>query len=436
VNWVLPAGLSPAEGLPPENSEHRAALVVAAGDCLREASAALRSVAVADRIAILVTWARAWADPRDPYRAEALSLLPQATGLSDAMVERALDLAFESVESERLRAWWEREAQGESSARLSAHISSSNVFTAGLPPVLASLLAGVPAFLRPPSTQPEFAALLARSWNERGLLGGEFLASATWDREERDVTRALLAVADRLYVFGDDDTVADFGRLAQDSRAGVRLLGFGHRISIAAIGREALGGIDSGPDSLATLDPTLPDSTLEALARDALAWDGGGCLTPRWIFVEGDAALAAAVARRAAPLVARVAEELPAGAPLDASAGAARAAYLGLAGFEGFATQGPGWAVASLAETRLQPDPPSRALIFVPLPDLAALPTVLASLGDHLQGLLYIGDDARRETLASALAGQGLSLAVSAGMLQRPPIDWNHDGVRHLHSLF
>jgi hypothetical protein len=59
----------------------------------------------------------------------------------------------------------------------------------------------------------------------------------------------------------------------------------------------------------------------------------------------------------------------------------------------------------------------------------------LAPLGDHLQGLAYLGDDARRESLAAAL-GRGLSLSVPAGMLGRPPIDWNHDGVRILNSLF
>jgi hypothetical protein len=72
----------------------------------------------------------------------------------------------------------------------------------------------------------------------------------------------------------------------------------------------------------------------------------------------------------------------------------------------------------------------------LPLPDLAALPDLLAPLGDHLQGLAYLGDAARRESLAAALADRGLSLSVPAGMLGRPPIDWNHDGVRILNSLF
>ena len=429
MSWVLPSGLgSIAEGVPVDSGD-RAALVGAAGTLLRDLAPSLRMQPLEDRIDALVAWASAWADPRDPFRKEAVGTLPQAAGLSVPMVERGLDLAFESVTAARLRAWWEREAGGDAEAQLSAHITSSNVFVAGLPPVVASLLAGVPAFLRPPSSQPEFASLLARSWNERALLGGQFLAAASWGRHETGCTEALLTVSDRTYVFGDDTTVRSLRSLAAAS--GQEILGFGHRLSLAAVGREALSGA-----ARADRDPALPDSVLEQLARDVLAWDGAGCLTPRWVFVEGDATQAEALARRAVPFVSRVAEELPAGTPLAASVGAERAAFLGQAGFSGFATQGAGWAVAALPDAVLDPAPPARAMVFLPLPDLGALPDLLAPLGDHLQGLLYIGAVGRRDLIASALAPRGLSLAVSAGMLQRPPIDWNHDGVRILQSLF
>ena len=428
MSWVLPDGLASPAGRVPSEAGERAVLVQAAGARLRELAPALRMQPLDDRIAALVAWASAWADPRDPYRKEAVATLPQSAGLSLPMVERGLDLAFESVTAGRLRAWWEREAGRPAEAQLSAHITSSNVFVAGLPPVVASLLAGVPAFLRPPSSQPEFAALLARSWNERALLGGQYLAAASWERHEIDCTQALLRVSDRTYVFGDDTTVRTLRSLASGNSH--ELLGFGHRLSLAAVGREALSGVSG-----AARDPALPDSVLEQLARDVLAWDGAGCLTPRWVFVEGDATQAAALARRAVPFVSRVAEELPAGAPLSPSAGAERAAFLGQAGFSGFATQGAGWAVAALADAVLDPTPPPRAVVFLPLPDLGALPALLTPLGDHLQGLLYIGDPGRRDLIASALAPSGLSLAVSAGMLQRPPIDWNHDGVRILHSI-
>ena len=391
---------------------------------LRSGADVLRSTTPEERIEVLVTWARAWSDPRDEYRAEAIARLPESTGLSVEMVERGLDLAFESVEAHRLRAWWDREGASESSTRLTAHILSSNVFVAGLPPVLASLLAGVPAFLRPPSAQPDFARLLVRSWNERNLLGGQFLGSGTWDSDDTASTELLLRGADRVYVFGSDATVQSVGELAAKAVGTASVFGFGHRLSIGAVGREALAGIARW------------DSTLEMLGRDALAWDGQGCLTPQWVFVEGTAADAEDLARRAACFLPHIAEELPAGRDLDAAQGAARAAYLGQAGFEGFSSQGRGWAVASLSEPRLEPSPPARSLVFLPLGDLAELPDVLAPLGDHLQGLLYVGEPTRRESLAAALTGQGLCRAVQAGMLQRPPIDWNHDGVRTLHSIF
>jgi len=307
---------------------------------------------------------------------------------------------------------------------LSGHIGSSNVFVCGLPPVIASLLAGVPAFLRPPSSQPEFAVLLARSWNERALLGGASLAAASWSREDLETTRALARAADRLFVFGEDATVESLRDLAGAQAPESRVLGFGDRFSVAALGRELL------------LDPDATDDALEGLCVDCLAWDGAGCLTPRWIFVEGDAEEAVRLARLSAPLLGRAAEDLPPGAPLDAAAGSARAGWLGRAGFDAWSRQGPGWAVAALSEARLSPAPPVRTLAFLPVTDLGALGELLAPLGPRLQGLAYGGSAERREKLATSLAPRGLSRVVEPGHLQRPPIDWNHDDVQILDALF
>lgn len=415
MTWVLP-GAGPSGPLGER--------VQASADCLRERKRELAAQSIDRRIDALVAWATAWTQCNDPYRREAVALLPEATGLSEAMVERGLDLAFESVEAHRLRSWWQREGGEESSVALSGHITSSNVFVAGLPPVVASLLAGVPAFLRPSSSAPEFGVLLARSWNERGLLGGEFLAAASWDRGAEAATRALLEGAERVFVFGTDQSIADV-RLVARAQGGVGMepLGFGHRLSLAAIGEEALS------------DDAVLERALEGLALDALSWDGAGCLTPRWVFVEGGPEVAERIARLAAPLLARAAGELPRGVELDMASGAERAGWLGRAGFEGWASQGLGWAVAALAEARLEPEPPRRSLVFLPVPRLQDLPAILAPLGDHLQGLAYAGAAERRDELASSLRSQGLSLAVAPGMLQRPPVDWNHDGVRILSSL-
>jgi hypothetical protein len=390
---------------------------------LKKSANSLKERSVEERIEALVAWARAWATPQDPYRLEALRRLPTPTGLSPEMIERGIDVAFESVEAHRLRDWWHREGGTASTVQLSAHILSSNVFVAGLPPVIASLLAGVPAFIRPPSEHPEFTEVLVRSWNERQLLGGSFLGWTSWPRAQEDKTQALLSAADRVFVFGGDETIQSIRQLADTQSDAGRVFGFGHRLSLGAIGKESLPSVARW------------DSTFENLSRDALSWDGQGCLTPTWIFVEGDAGVAEDLARTASSFLSRIAEELPAGRELDPAEGAARAAYLGQAGFEGFSSQGRGWAVASFSGARLEPSPPARSLIFLPVEDLSALPILLNPLGDHLQGLLYVGDTARRDILAGSLAPQGLSRAVPAGMLQRPPIDWNHDGVRILYSL-
>ncbi|MEE2827886.1 MAG: acyl-CoA reductase, partial [Myxococcota bacterium] len=383
----------------------------------------LRSLSVEERINGLVRWAAAWCSPTDPYRRAALEQLPAVTGLSREMVARGIDVAFESVEAHRLHQWWEREGAQGSGGAMSAHIWSSNVFVAGLPPVLASLLAGIPCLIKAPEGKPDFAVLLARSWADRDLLVGPCLAAASWSRDRHNLTDALLLKAGSVVVFGEDRTVDSIRKRVDALPCDPPVLGFGHRLSIAALGPELLP------------DPEALERAVEGLAWDSLAWDGAGCLTPRWIFVEGGPAEAERLARLAAPLVAKVAKDLPPAAPLDAGSGAERAAWLGRAGFEGWSAQGRGWAVASLAEARLDPLPPPRCLAFLPVEDFGSLSSVLAPLGARLQGLAYGGEGARRASLSELLRPLGLSIAVQPGMLQRPPVDWNHDDVRILESF-
>ena len=173
------------------------------------------------------------------------------------------------------------------------------------------------------------------------------------------------------------------------------------------------------------------DEVPDGLIADALAWDGAGCLTPRYVFVDGDpTAFARAAATRAPTIV----NELPA-LPLSAGAGAERSSWLAQAAFSGWSAHGPGWGVASLPEARLNPAPPPRVMCFLPLPEPAALHQLLRPLGSRLQAVAVLGPEERRAAYADALAPLGVSRVCGPGELQRPPIDWNHDDVRILASL-
>ena len=110
-------------------------------------------------------------------------------------------------------------------------------------------------------------------------------------------------------------------------------------------------------------------------------------------------------------------------------------AWLAQCAFAGWSAFAPGWAVASLPDAQLAEVPP-RALCFLSLDRLEELPSVLRPLGTTLQGLSWLGNPARCESLAGLLAPLGLSRLAPAGRLQCPPVDWNHDDVRILASCF
>ena len=370
------------------------------------------------RIESLDRVARAWQDPDDPLRIEALDRLPGECGLSPEMVAWGLDRAFEGVDETALTAWWSREGGDEPSApwsRRSGHIWAGNVFVAGLPPVLDSLLACVKERNKAPTSSPTFASLLVRSLDREPALAGKATAAA-WSRREVGRTRALLAEVELLFAFGDDHSVAALRTLAP---AGLPVHGFGHRFSVAVITSEALA------------DERGLDGLLDGLAIDHLAWDGAGCLSPRWIFVEGDAVAAEALARRAAVRLPARVNDLPA-PPLSAGEGVDRAAWLARAAFFGWSASGPGWGVAALPEPQLSPAPPGRVMCFLPAPDLASLPVLLGALGARLQGVALAGEQQRPGLAWRLLAPLGLSRVAAPGALQRPPVDWNHDDVRIL----
>jgi hypothetical protein len=382
---------------------------------LRVASRELSGLDVTHRVAALCRVARSWMDPSDEHRKAALRRLPGELATSEQTVAWALDATFESWTPERLLSWYQRSGYDRAvAAGPTAHTWAGNVFTAGLPPVVASLLAGIPALIKAPGRLPTFAALFARSVAFHAPELGPCVGAAAWPRTNEAATRRLIGAAADIFSFGDDASLDALALLADPT--GARVHRFGDRYSIA----------------LATSHP--PRAQLDALGDDLLAYDGLGCLTPRWLFVSGDLDAARTTARSAAPALEEAARRFP-GVPLELGPGAARTAWLGTTGFAGWSRSGPGWAVAA---TEWDPDlgaPPPRCLHVVAVPDLAVLPSLLSRLGPRLQGCALLGVDAPPSGLLDGLSSLGLSRAVPAGELQRPPVDWIHDDVDPLRIL-
>jgi len=398
------------DGMPEDRALPLPYAVHASAEHLRRTGPELARMPLPARIAGIARVARSWRDPDDALRREAMEALPDELGFTPEMVAWALDAAFDVVTAEALHAWWARVADATDDPGtfgLSGHIWAGNVFVAGLPPVVGSVLAGVPALIKAPAAYPTFAALLARSFAEHAPELGPCVGAAAWSRDDARSTAGLLG-ADAVFVFGDDESVAAV-REAAPSRTTVH--GFGHRVSVGLVRGE------------------VTDAELSGLWEDHLAYDGGGCLTPKWVFVEGSMDEAVALAKRAAALGPAMVERLPARPMSDADA-AARVQLLGIAEFDGFGAAGPGW--CAVAVDGVPPTTP-RTVCVCPVDALADLP---ARFGDawwpSLQGAVVVGTTPSEE---AALRATGISYIAPPGRLQRPPLDWDHDGVAILEAL-
>jgi len=98
--------------------------------------------------------------------------------------------------------------------------------------------------------------------------------------------------------YGDDETIAELRRLA---RADATFLGYGHKLSLAVVGREAMTPL------------TLP-ALAEAAAFDASVYDQQGCLSPHAFYVEEGGELSSrAFAERLSDAMAAYAARVPRG---------------------------------------------------------------------------------------------------------------------------
>jgi hypothetical protein len=198
---------------------------------------------------------RRWLDAARAVYDERARLTPPiaaSTGLSPEGVR----LGFESLEvdatSEQLRALV-------AAAGTSTHVHvilSANVFVAPLRALAIARAAAPRVTVRPSSRDPTLTGALVAA-------AGDPAVSIALDRDR------VPAAADRIDVYGRDETIAHIRGLA---RPGAAVRGHGAGLGIAFVARAHGGGLETSAD---------------ALAADVIPFDQRGCLSPRIAFVEG-----------------------------------------------------------------------------------------------------------------------------------------------------
>jgi hypothetical protein len=360
------------------------------------------------------------------------------TGYTEPVVDYAFDALFGEIRAAALRAAIASELgslealerfvarDGRPDVRYAplervAILSSETTLGVALPALAFALCAGSRVMVK--DRNDGLIAAFGRTLSEERPDVGARLRVASWDSSEAAAGdssdgdfEADVRGADAVVAYGRNETLAVIrARLKPEAR----FFGFGHRTSAGYVAREAL------------CDERAAREAARAAARDALLYDGQGCLSMHALFVESDADVTPrAFARLLAAACDEVATEFPAGfLEPDPDVAAYRRAAL----FR--ASQGSGEVLAGVTSPHLLVlDPPhdlpppllrrTLALYSTASPDEA-----LAFLRRHalpLEAVAFAAEP-RADLEAFALA-TGASRVAPLGLLQQPPLGGDHGG--------
>ncbi len=386
----------------------------------------LRALPAARITAHVADAARRWRDADFPPRVRVAAEAERRLGYSPPVVEFALDRLFSSLDRDALEAAiaaelgavgaldgpLERPGRPAAWARgveRVAIVSSDTTIGVALVPALFALCAKCDVTVKDRSdalVAAFFASLaeehpaFARAARARPWTGGD-------DPHEAEL-------------FGDADVVVAFGRddalRAIRARCGTdtRFVPFGHRASIGRLTRAEADALDG--------------ALADRIVRDALLYDGEGCLSLHALFADAAGARLERVANALRAACERVALEFP-GGTRDAAAVARVAAYRNLAAFR--AAEGSG-GVLRAGDATLVIDPPlDDGPPFLPrvLPlhggDDNAVAAYVARLRLPVEALGVAACDAGAVALAARI---GAVRVAPFGAMQSPPVASHHGG--------
>jgi acyl-CoA reductase-like NAD-dependent aldehyde dehydrogenase len=394
---------------------------------LRRAGEALRRRPAQATLDSLAAVFDDWRGPDSPWRRTLAAELPRATGFSAPVVVEGLRRGLESWSGESfldlVASELPRRDRSDGSAQVIASgFGLTSVFLAGAIPMPSLLALLAPLALRSPvmaktaSRDPLTPSVVAESVAAHDELLGSCIDVVSFSGSDLEHTDALLA-ADCVVATGSDATVSAIGARVHPPR---RLVSYGHRLSVAALGPAALRG-DSLRDSAARL------------ALDVALWDQLGCLSPIAAYVLGGdgadefaEALAGALAEIETSLprgeldkasAARIAHERS-DAEMRSAAGARVAVH---------ADDGMRFTVVREDTPGVRSAPGHRFIRVLPVRDAPALLDALHPLGPHLAAVGLAGFGSDPVDLARGLAQLGASRICPLGAMQAPPLDWRHD---------
>jgi hypothetical protein len=216
-----------------------------------------------------------WLDPQHPLREETILALQVSTGRPRRSIEMALANCFEELSSSKIAAYIDPFNQVRRRTRSEIqtwskgatwsvlHVLPANVFTAWVHGAVITLLCGHRCRLKPSMHEPVFAPAWRKSLAEVDPNLAERVEIVGWDEKWLKESQTVVA-------YGSNETL---GKIQSMIPAGVRFVGYGHKLSVGVLFHEAWA-------------PEPSRELLERVRKDVEPFLLDGCLSPQILYME------------------------------------------------------------------------------------------------------------------------------------------------------
>ncbi len=366
-------------------------------------------------------------DRDSPVRKASVTAISAETGFSVPVIELAVDRTFSELTGECARRLLIKELGGEDAADDPALpspgrtlvIAAGSIFQPMISSVTHALLVKSAVTVKCSAHESRLMPIFVRILTEIN----PDIGAAVDVLPARIGKEAIDFHSDAVIAYGSDESLA---AIRSRLPAGARWIGHGHKVSVAALGREVIES-----------DPALT-AAARALAEDIALYDQTGCLSPQCVYVETSGRR---VAKQLAQELETAARRLPPGRLSNARAAAVQSVrnefefrscmddrescFFG----EQFA-----YTIVTDSDPQFRPSPLYRTILVKQIPDLADLPDHLRPISGHLQGVA-VAPLNRIDPMENRLREMGASYFCEPGRLQRPPLHWPNGGIPCLRGL-
>lgn len=393
-------------------------------------------------IRVLCEVAQSWLRDDYAFRQLAISQGPDATGFSSATISSGLNGFFSELKPEKFETLLDQELghaqrldqivanrNDELGQRASVAIGPSliaNVSAGKLPnPIFLNICFGLlirsAQFIKCSQGASFLPRLFAHSIYEVEPKLGACIEIAEWKGGNTPIEDALFAEADLILATGSNETVSAIRNRVPIQK---KFIGYGHRVSFGYITQEALSGFNS-------------TAVIKNAARDIIAWNQSGCLSPHVFYVEFGGKIAPEdFASRLAVELERVESIEPRGKlDVDESALiASRRSFYDVRAANSDQTRcwwskdSTAWSVVYETDSLFQISCLNR---FIYVKGISGIEDALRG-ADAIRGQVSTVGVAATENRGFELAGRfarwGATRVCPLGKMQNPPITWRHDG--------